>query len=342
MQADRAGWESTIKRMIAKGAKLDKAQVEPILGYLSAKSSFETKCNGCHDLRDARSRRSRTPSSGRPPLQRMAAMKPGPHHRRRRRRDHPVPLAGDAGQAEPGRARPEVGPRKGRPPRWRSWCPLASAVAPRVVRREEPLRGAARRALRRVPRLSRLRLPRQRAAARGRDRLPRRPPRARPARDRVQGRRRPPARRRHLDARRRPAAAKEPLDESPFRQVAAAHQGTRRGAAPEDRAPLPRARRRVPVRLRPRRRLSLRRRRPPRPPARGGLAADRPLRRGPDPPRDARPGDSRVLGERPPARRACSTSASSPSSASTSCSPAGGSPRPSARAWSWTARRSSG
>ena len=50
VQADRAGWESTIKRMIAKGAKLDKAQVEPILGYLSAKSSFETKCNACHDL----------------------------------------------------------------------------------------------------------------------------------------------------------------------------------------------------------------------------------------------------------------------------------------------------
>jgi len=50
VQADRAGWENTIKRMIAKGAKLDKTQVEPILGYLSAKSSFETKCNACHDL----------------------------------------------------------------------------------------------------------------------------------------------------------------------------------------------------------------------------------------------------------------------------------------------------
>ena len=50
VQADRAGWESTIKRMIAKGADLDKTQVEPILGYLSAKSSFETKCNTCHDL----------------------------------------------------------------------------------------------------------------------------------------------------------------------------------------------------------------------------------------------------------------------------------------------------
>jgi len=50
VQADRAGWESTIKRMIAKGAKLEKAQVDPILGYLSAKSAFETKCNTCHDL----------------------------------------------------------------------------------------------------------------------------------------------------------------------------------------------------------------------------------------------------------------------------------------------------
>ena len=88
----------------------------------------------------------------------------------------------------------------------------------------------------------------------------------------------------------------------PLPPVAAAHQGTRRRAPPEDRAALPRARRRLPVRVRPRRRLPIRRRRPPRPPARGGLAADRPLRRGPGPPRDARAGDPRVLGERPPAR----------------------------------------
>jgi cytochrome c5 len=50
VKADRATWEATIKRMIAKGAAIDKAQVEPILGYLSAKSAFETKCNTCHDL----------------------------------------------------------------------------------------------------------------------------------------------------------------------------------------------------------------------------------------------------------------------------------------------------
>src|SRR5512133_3559462 len=50
VQADRAAWEGTIKRMIAKGAPIDKAQVEPILGYLAAKSAFETKCNTCHDL----------------------------------------------------------------------------------------------------------------------------------------------------------------------------------------------------------------------------------------------------------------------------------------------------
>ena len=67
VQADRAGWESMIKRMIAKGAKLEKAQVEPILGYLSAKSSFETKCNGCHDLQRPLAA-IKNPSSGRPPL----------------------------------------------------------------------------------------------------------------------------------------------------------------------------------------------------------------------------------------------------------------------------------
>jgi len=49
-QQDRADWEKTIIRMIRKGAQIDKAQLSPILGYLSAKSSFETKCNTCHDL----------------------------------------------------------------------------------------------------------------------------------------------------------------------------------------------------------------------------------------------------------------------------------------------------
>jgi cytochrome c5 len=76
VQADRAGWESTIKRMIAKGAKLDKAQVEPILGYLSAKSAFETKCNACHDLQRPLTA-IKNAEQWKATVLRMAAMKPG-------------------------------------------------------------------------------------------------------------------------------------------------------------------------------------------------------------------------------------------------------------------------
>jgi cytochrome c5 len=77
VQADRAGWESTIKRMIAKGAKLEKAQVDPILGYLSAKSAFETKCNTCHDLQKPLTA-IKNPEQWRATVLLMAAKKPGP------------------------------------------------------------------------------------------------------------------------------------------------------------------------------------------------------------------------------------------------------------------------
>ena len=76
VQTDRAGWESMIKRMIAKGANIDKAQVEPILGYLSAKSAFETKCNACHDLQRPLTA-IKNPAQWQATVQRMAAMKPG-------------------------------------------------------------------------------------------------------------------------------------------------------------------------------------------------------------------------------------------------------------------------
>jgi cytochrome c5 len=77
VQADRAGWEGTTKRMIAKGAKLDKNQVAPILEYLSAKSAFETKCNGCHDLQRPLTA-IKNPEQWQATVLRMAAMKPGP------------------------------------------------------------------------------------------------------------------------------------------------------------------------------------------------------------------------------------------------------------------------
>ena len=77
VKADRAGWEGTIKRMIAKGAKLEKAQVEPLLGYLGAKSAFEMKCNTCHDLEKPLAS-IKDPAQWQATVQRMAAMKPGP------------------------------------------------------------------------------------------------------------------------------------------------------------------------------------------------------------------------------------------------------------------------
>ena len=76
VQADRARWETTIKRMITRGASLDKAQVEPILGYLSAKSAFETKCNSCHDLQRPLTA-IKDPGQWQETVLRMAAMKPG-------------------------------------------------------------------------------------------------------------------------------------------------------------------------------------------------------------------------------------------------------------------------
>lgn len=76
VQADRAKWQSTINQMIAKGAKIDKAQVEPILGYLTARSAFETKCNTCHELQKPLAA-IKKPEQWRATVQRMAAMKPG-------------------------------------------------------------------------------------------------------------------------------------------------------------------------------------------------------------------------------------------------------------------------
>jgi cytochrome c5 len=77
VQADRAGWEGTIKRMMTKGAKLDKKEVEPILGYLSAKSAFETRCNTCHDLQKPLAA-IKNAEQWQATVKRMAGMKPGP------------------------------------------------------------------------------------------------------------------------------------------------------------------------------------------------------------------------------------------------------------------------
>ena len=75
-KADKAGWEGTLKKMVANGAKLDESQSGLILGYLTAKSAFETKCNTCHDLQRPLVS-IKNAEQWQTTVRRMAAMKPG-------------------------------------------------------------------------------------------------------------------------------------------------------------------------------------------------------------------------------------------------------------------------
>jgi cytochrome c5 len=75
-KTDRAGWEDLLKRMIAKGATLDQAESDQLLGYLGAKSAFETRCNTCHDLAKPLAA-IKDPGQWQATVVRMAAMKPG-------------------------------------------------------------------------------------------------------------------------------------------------------------------------------------------------------------------------------------------------------------------------
>ena len=75
-KADKAGWEGTIKKMVANGAKLDESQSGLILGYLTAKSAFETKCNTCHDIQKPLVS-IKNAEQWQATVRRMAAMKPG-------------------------------------------------------------------------------------------------------------------------------------------------------------------------------------------------------------------------------------------------------------------------
>lgn len=76
VQADRAGWEGRIKRMVTNGAKINDAQSGLIIGYLTAKSAFETKCNSCHDLQRPLAA-IKNPQQWQSTVQRMSAMKAG-------------------------------------------------------------------------------------------------------------------------------------------------------------------------------------------------------------------------------------------------------------------------
>lgn len=75
-KADRAGWQEILTQMVAKGAALDKAEFDQVLGYLGAKSAFETRCNTCHDLQGPLTS-IKNPAQWQATVVRMAAMKPG-------------------------------------------------------------------------------------------------------------------------------------------------------------------------------------------------------------------------------------------------------------------------
>jgi cytochrome c5 len=76
VNSDRAGWEARIKRMVANGAKIDESESGRILDYLTAKSSFETKCNTCHNLEKPLVA-IKNPEEWQATVARMATMKPG-------------------------------------------------------------------------------------------------------------------------------------------------------------------------------------------------------------------------------------------------------------------------
>jgi cytochrome c5 len=65
-----------IKKMVANEAQLDESQSGLILGYLTAKSAFETKCNTCHDLQKPLAS-IKDAGQWKSTVQRMAAMKSG-------------------------------------------------------------------------------------------------------------------------------------------------------------------------------------------------------------------------------------------------------------------------
>ena len=76
VQSDRTGWGGRIKRMVANGAKIDETESARILDYLTAKSSFETKCNTCHNLEKPLAA-IKNPEEWQATVARMAGMKPG-------------------------------------------------------------------------------------------------------------------------------------------------------------------------------------------------------------------------------------------------------------------------
>lgn len=75
-KADLAGWQEILKRMVKNGAALTQPEVDQVVGYLGAKSVFESRCNSCHELQRPLAA-IKDPEQWRATVVRMAAMKPG-------------------------------------------------------------------------------------------------------------------------------------------------------------------------------------------------------------------------------------------------------------------------
>lgn len=72
---DRAGWEKTVGVMSDRGAALEAPQRALVVDYLVAKSTFETKCSGCHGVESALAAK-RNREEWTATVKRMAAKKP--------------------------------------------------------------------------------------------------------------------------------------------------------------------------------------------------------------------------------------------------------------------------
>ena len=90
--------------MIKKGAALTGPEGAQVAGYLAAKSTFEAKCNTCHDL-DRPLTAIKSPEQWKATVLKMSAKKPGVITDEEAGGDHALPLARDPRQEIGGPAR---------------------------------------------------------------------------------------------------------------------------------------------------------------------------------------------------------------------------------------------
>jgi mono/diheme cytochrome c family protein len=73
---DAAAWGATVDRMKGKGAAVTDENRGKIVGWLAAKSTFETKCSACHGV-DRPLGKNKSRADWTATVQRMAGKKPG-------------------------------------------------------------------------------------------------------------------------------------------------------------------------------------------------------------------------------------------------------------------------